>query len=575
MLDESCELRLSFLQSVIDALPTPIYYKDAAGRYLGCNRAFEQVHGATIEELRGRTILEIAGGKRAAEIAAEDTELLAQREGLFQILEKNLTYADGSSHEVVLYKTLLQKEDGTVAGLIGTIVDITQRKSVEKALAAQQLFTEALLQNTAVACFVLDAGHNVLLWSKACEELTGIPAHDMLGSNEHWRAFYASPRPCLADLIIDDDVGRAMALYRQIANSLLIPDGLQAEGWYEQVGGKRRYLYFEAAPVRDGDGHIVAAIETLHDLTRLKLAEQALVESERGYRLLVEQSLDAIVVHRGGRIVSANRAAARLFACGNPADLVGREVLTLVHPDDREMVRGRIGDAEANGAEQPYIEERILRLDGVTIIAEVGSIPVHFQGERAVQTILRDVTARRIEQERVWQHAYFDGLTGVPNRMLFHDRLQHCLEMAARERYCVALLYIDLDRFKEVNDTLGHEAGDDLLRQVASRINAILRKTDTIARLGGDEFAVIMPKVLEPPSATMVAGRILTHLERPFALVGGDGFISASIGIAVYPQDGLSIEELMRSADRAMYRVKEGGRSGIANASGGEITRGG
>ena len=166
-----------------------------------------------------------------------------------------------------------------------------------------------------------------------------------------------------------------------------------------------------------------------------------------------------------------------------------------------------------------------------------------------------------------------DALTGLPNRLLFNDRLDTIIREATRNGECFAVLFVDLDRFKAINDTLGHAAGDELLRQVAQRLSECLRKTDTLARLGGDEFVAIMPCVTEPPTMSVVARRILARLAEPFDLPGGSGRIAASIGIAFYPEDATDTGRLMRAADTAMYRAKEAGRNTFVFATPGRVIR--
>jgi two-component system NtrC family sensor kinase len=259
-------------------------------------------------------------------------------------------------------------------------------------------------------------------------------------------------------------------------------------------------------------------------------------------------------------VVFGNHAASRLFATPSPEALERAEVAGLVHPDSREALREAIALVEDQRENQEYTEEKILRPDGTSVAVEAASTPVFYGGRWSCQTILRDITDRKELQEKIWHQANFDSLTGIPNRLLFQDRLQQNLDRAERERFRVALLFIDLDHFKEINDTLGHDAGDELLRQTASRLCGLLRKTDTVARMGGDEFTVIMPRVVEPPHVSAVAQRILAVLDEPFQLPGGEGRISASIGIAFYPEDGADTATLMKKADTAMYRAKESGR---------------
>lgn len=553
--------RLEFLQRLIDTIPNPVYYKNLQGHYLGCNRAFAEIFGKTREQIVGMTVADLLPAEHARTLVDADVELFQQLSGQFQIFEGELNYADGSLHTVLFYKAVFQDREEAPAGVIGTIVDISQRKEIEIALAEQREFSENLLQNSAVPCFVIDVNHNVLTWTRACEELTGVDVSDVLGSDRHWQAFYSQKRPCLVDLIIDGELEKMLDLYHNFSESPFIPEGLRAEGWFPSVGGKRRYLLFEAAPIRDSSGALIAAIETLHDLTNLKQAEQALRENEQSFRSLIERSPDAILVHREEEVFFTNQAADRLLG-DNRSDYKERvRIIDRVHPDYREIVRKRLRRVEAQHESTGYAELKILRLDGSVIDIEAASSPVYYGGQWAVQTTLRDITDRKEEQERTWHQANFDTLTGIPNRLMFLDRLQQALDHAERQKQHVALLFIDLDRFKEVNDTLGHAAGDLLLQEVARRLSRCLRKTDTLARLGGDEFVALMPAVTEPETVTVVAERMLQGLTEPFPLPGGEGRISGSIGIACYPGNGQDVDTLMQHADAAMYRAKEQGRN--------------
>jgi two-component system NtrC family sensor kinase len=553
--------RLAFLQTLIDTIPNPIYYKDLEGRYLGCNRAFEDIFGKTREQVLGMRVQDLLPPAMAAPLAEADAELYRQQAGQFQIFEGTLVYADHSLHDVLFYKGVFNDSAGRPAGLVGTIIDISQRKAIEIDLAEQREFSENLLQNSAVPCFVVDINHKVLTWTRACEELTGVAAPAVLGSDRHWQAFYPEKRPCLVDLIIDNDLEQTIDLYDSFAESPFVPEGLRAEGWFPAVGGKPRYLLFEAAPIRDSGGALIAAIETMHDLTSLKQTEQALRESEQSSRALIERSPDAIIVHRGGEVVFVNQAAARLFAASGPEAMAGIRIMDLAHPDYREIVRERVTRVEKFQEEQAYVDQKILRLDGTEVDVEVGSTPVFYGGQWAVQTILRDISERKEIQARTWRQANFDTLTGIPNRMMFFDRLQHALDHAEREKQGGALLFIDLDRFKAINDTLGHAAGDALLREVAQRLGRCLRKTDTLARMGGDEFTAIMPGVIDRAAVKNVVERMLQSLAEPFRLPGGEGRISGSVGIAFYPEDGMETATLIENADMAMYRAKDKGRN--------------
>jgi two-component system NtrC family sensor kinase len=558
---QTTQEQLLFMQTLMNTIPNPIYYKDMSGHYLGCNLAFEQLYNLDTGQISGMTIEDVASDEMIEKLSTMDNELYRQKNDQFQIFEQSIEYADGSQHDVLFYKAIYFNTEGDPAGLVGTIVDITQRKQIETALAEQQKFAENLLTNSAVPCFVIDSNHKVLTWTSACEELTGIATQDVVGTDEHWRAFYFEKRSCLADLVIDKDLEGTLDLYDSFSNSQLIAEGLQAEGWFPNIGGKARYLKFDAAPIYDSTGALIAAIETLSDFTSQKQIEQALRESEQSYRSLIEHSPDAILVHRAGLVILANPAAAHLLAVEDGKKLAAMQILDLVHPDDRDLVQERVSRVEETREENSYVEQTLLRLDGSPVAVEACSTPVYYGEEWAVQTILRDITERKEMQERIWRQANFDTLTGVPNRFMFLDRLRQSLEVADREQDRVALLFIDLDHFKTVNDTLGHEAGDTLLRQVAQRLTGCLRKTDTLSRIGGDEFTVILPRVDTPLTVKIVVERILQSLSKPFELPGGVGHISGSIGIAFYPEDGHDVPRLMKQADAAMYTSKEAGRN--------------
>lgn len=181
--------------------------------------------------------------------------------------------------------------------------------------------------------------------------------------------------------------------------------------------------------------------------------------------------------------------------------------------------------------------------------------------ERTNSQLLTEIQERKNLEHRLREQAEFDALTKLPNRKLFQDRLQQTVLMANRTEQSFALMFIDLDRFKEVNDTLGHKAGDELLIEAAKRLNHVVRKSDTVARLGGDEFTVILPDIMHDSMADLVAGKILEQMGLPFQLQTGPALISASLGIAIFPHDGFTADELLRNADSAMYQAKSAGRN--------------
>jgi diguanylate cyclase (GGDEF)-like protein/PAS domain S-box-containing protein len=291
--------------------------------------------------------------------------------------------------------------------------------------------------------------------------------------------------------------------------------------------------------------------------------QEAMLESEERYRRLVELSPDGIAIHVDGRLVFINPAAAHLLGAPHADRLVGMSVLDMVHPDYREVAGLQIRQLQKKTDEAPWIEAQFVRLDGALIDVEVSGVEFTYKGKPAVQTIFRDITDRKEVKRRLERLALYDTLTGLPNRTLFFDRMNQYLALAKRNDNVLALLYMDLDRFKAVNDTLGHESGDLLLQEATKRMLSATRKSDTIARMGGDEFVGICGAISAPQDAVVVAQKMIEALSTPFNLKGRECTVGASIGISLYPMDGDDVETLLNKADHAMYRVKESGKGGF------------
>jgi len=248
-----------------------------------------------------------------------------------------------------------------------------------------------------------------------------------------------------------------------------------------------------------------------------------------------------------------------------PVDLIDNRVLSfidLVYPGDRARVQNEILE-RLERSDQFIIEYQIVCADAtVKWVSEKAQAIRNDAGEIvALEGIIDDITDRKRFEERLSFLAQYDVLTGLPNRALFYDRLRQAVVRAKREQAMVGLMFLDLDRFKQINDTLGHAAGDRVLKVVAERLKGFLREVDTIARLGGDEFTVVIEGVSEPEQLSGVAEKIRNALSEPVDLDGRDMSVSASIGITLYPRDGEDIEQLIKNADIAMYHAKHrGGR---------------
>jgi len=296
-------------------------------------------------------------------------------------------------------------------------------------------------------------------------------------------------------------------------------------------------------------------------LSGQRAAEAAkLKASENRFRQLADATFEGIVIHRGGRVLDTNAAFAELV--GRPQEsLVGRNVLDLCMPDSHARITSVLSKTEEEGRGETALEIDLRHADGSAVSVEAYGRTMPFEGGDARVVALRDIRERKAAEERIHHMAHHDALTGLPNRVLFHDRLTQAVARAKRTGNTVAVLCLDLDRFKNVNDLNGHAVGDELLRQVAQRLGANIRADDTVARLSGDEFAIIQVGVSHPDGPAIMAERLVQSIAKPFDLGGQQTLIGTSIGISLFPGDGEKGEDLVRAADTALYRAKEAGRS--------------
>jgi diguanylate cyclase (GGDEF)-like protein/PAS domain S-box-containing protein len=237
-----------------------------------------------------------------------------------------------------------------------------------------------------------------------------------------------------------------------------------------------------------------------------------------------------------------------------------------IYPEDRERVKVDV-QAYLDGETKHYVNEhRVICKDGsIKWALSRGMIVSHDEHGKALRMIgtHADITERKNIEQKIQQMAHYDALTELPNRVLIDDRLKQALAQARRENGSLALMFLDLDKFKPVNDTLGHDIGDMLLKQVAKRLQLSIRASDTVARIGGDEFVVLLPSIEATNDAVVVAEKILETLNQPFAIAGHTLNISSSVGIALYPQHASDEHTLLVNADTAMYHSKKAGRNNV------------
>ena len=348
--------------------------------------------------------------------------------------------------------------------------------------------------------------------------------------------------------------GTAMLLFLERSVLARLVGLARTVGSIDALGSLRRRI-----AVRGNDELSRLALEIDSMLSRVRESEQSARRSEELYRVLFEGSRDAVyLTTEAGQFVDLNQAAVELFGYAREEIMLlnARDLYT--DPGDRERFREV---ADKAGAVRDY-PVKLERKDGCAIDCLLTSTVRRDPGGNVLgyQGIVRDVTAQKRAAERLMHLATHDVLTDLPNRAAFTDRLSLEIEHARRERQGLAVMLVDLDRFKQVNDTLGHAAGDQVLRAVSDRLRAALRRSDTIARLGGDEFLLLVPEVGAATDASEVARKVLEALRKFFVIDQHEVRVDASIGIAMFPEAGSDVGILMKNADEAMYSAKEHGR---------------
>ncbi|MBL1142509.1 MAG: EAL domain-containing protein [Proteobacteria bacterium] len=414
-----------------------------------------------------------------------------------------------------------------------------------------------LLNSIGSAAFVIDSNNKVIFWSRSCETLTGLKSETVLNTNKHWMGFYSKERPCLADMVLDEDWEDKVYLYNNIKRAPSTERGLVASNWCQTSGGLK-FLIFEANALFDDDNNITGVIETLSDATELKKMEEELQILSRA----VEHSSSAVFITNSESIVEfVNPRFCENTGYSNK-EIVGKHINVIRQSDDEKLKE--IEDSlQETGEWQGEI--RSVRKDGSYYwdrcsLSKVKNSDDHVLHLVGVQD---DVTFEYEAVQKLNYDASHDALTGLVNRRGFEINANKLIRNENINNIKHSLCFIDLDQFKIVNDTCGHEAGDELLRRISKIFIDNVRKNDTLARLGGDEFVILMENC-DIEHSHRVASNLLKLIQNFHFSWEGETFkVGLSIGIVVFDESTTDLIELMRQADSACYVAKDMGRNRI------------
>jgi diguanylate cyclase (GGDEF)-like protein/PAS domain S-box-containing protein len=525
---------------ILRAIGAAVIVADPDGVVIGWNPAAEELYGWSADEALGEKVGSLIGmPSRQIEPYESMASALAGRSTTTEWACRN------RANEIVPVRATLsplRDDAGLIIGVVGVSVSIAMEVETRQALEESERRFRALVDHATDGIVMHDADGILTYVSPSLLRRLGDPEEEVIGRSglDFVEPFDASQlRSLIAGSIPGNEIGPVEMRLRCADGSLMPFEGFRTD-------------------LLD-DPHVASVVWNLHDCTDRLLADEALRASESRYRSIVETAEEGIWIHDvDGRITFANPKMAALVGV-TPAQLERRSFFEFVDPGDREWASAKL-TRQMGGISEQY-ESRLLKADGSFCDVLISASPVR-DADGTVTGVLQMVTdigdRKRFEAESS-RLVLEDSLTGLASRALVMDRVSQLLARQKRENGLAAVLFLDLDNFKRVNDSLGHDAGDRLLCETARRIRAAVRPEDTVGRFGGDEFVVVLDRLDSAEQAVIVAERISDVMRVPVTIDGAEVMTTASIGVALTPANDAG--SLMRDADTAMYRAKERGGS--------------
>ena len=532
------------LQRILDHMQDTYYRTDASGRIVRASQSVTKLLGFTPEEMLGRLLADFYFEPRDRD---DFVDRLAEGNGALTGYESRLRHKSGHEVWVRTNAQYLRDADGRIVGVEGTTRDNTEHRRMVQALRCSEARLNGLIEALPDAVFLKDGEGRWQVVNSAGLQLFHLAGEDWFGKDSQQ---IARLRPDLTKEMLQCRVSDQAAWQARGATC--------DEERILDAEGKERTWEFLKLPMFNPDGSRRALVVVARDLTEQRRVEENL----RLAAQVFENSGEAIaIMDAHNRVVSVNRAYTEMTGY-LPEDVLGQRPAVLdsdLH--DEEFYQRVWRTLRESGYWQGEIWNRRKTGEvypewlGISMLRGPDGAVTHYVA------ISSDISERKASEARIEFLAHHDPLTDLPNRLLLRDRLERAIAQGERDQTRVALLFIDLDRFKTVNDSLGHPVGDRLLREAAQRLRECVRGMDTVSRQGGDEFLIVLNELKDSDAVTRVAEQILAAMSVPFSLDGYDVAISCSVGIAVFPEDGRNFDELLKKSDIAMYHAKEAGRN--------------
>lgn len=470
---------------------------------------------------------------------------------LFEVVRRSGSYAaehrlasrDGSYRHYWFEASLQHNPQGKEEGAVICASDITRLKQQQERLSRSEKRLKEAQKIARLGHWEMDLTCDKLTWS---EEVCIIFELDSASIPRNYADFL--------ELVYPAD--RA-AVDRAFTSALSTHGSYDIEHRLLAAGGQIKWIHERCVIYYDDAGRALRLVGTIQDITEQRLAEEQL----RLAASVFDNSLNGILITDANtRIVKVNRMFSEVMGYSSDEVLGQKPSLLKSEHHDKQFYRSLWAALERDGKWQGEIWDRRKNGELIPLWQNISSVRDAIGRVTHYISVFYDLTQQKQSAKHIYHLAYYDALTELPNRQLFNERCEHALERANRDYHPLAVLFLDLDRFKHVNDSLGHPAGDELLRMVAHAIKSSLRQDDTVARLGGDEFIILLENTGSRSDVEQVALKIIAHLSRPFIVQGHKLEIGTSIGISCYPEDGKDTMSLIKHADLAMYRAKEKGR---------------